>query len=187
MSPSKTWEGFLGAIVTTTLFSFFFPLLLAKFSWFICPADYESLTFRPFQFNLDCSESLNPVFMPTVYQPSIFGFSFELELLPIQIHGLFYGLFASLVAPFGGFFASAIKRAYQIKDFDNLLPGHGGVMDRMDCQIFMIFFTAFHHSIWIASQTPSVTAMISMALTLSSADKCKLIESLNGTCASPAL
>jgi hypothetical protein len=36
-------------------------------------------------------------------------------LLRIQLHGLALGTFASLVAPFGGFFASGIKRAYKIK------------------------------------------------------------------------
>ena len=58
---------------------------------------------------------------------------FELSIrnyYPIQIHALWLGLFASLVAPFGGFLASAIKRAYGIKDFDSIIPGHGGVMDR---------------------------------------------------------
>ena len=36
------------------------------------------------------------------------------------------GFFASFAAPFGGFLSSAIKRAYGIKDFNNLIPGHGG-------------------------------------------------------------
>jgi len=44
---------------------------------------------------------------------------------------------ASLIAPFAGFFASGIKRAYKIKDFSNALPGHGGFVDRFDCIIFM--------------------------------------------------
>jgi phosphatidate cytidylyltransferase len=42
--------------------------------------------------------------------------------------------FASLVAPFGGFFASGFKRAFNIKDFGQSIPGHGGMTDRMDCQ-----------------------------------------------------
>ena len=66
---------------------------------------------------------------------------FELvaTIYPIQFHALLLGLFASLVAPFGGFLASAIKRAYGIKDFDSLIPGHGGMMDRMDCQFLSKF------------------------------------------------
>lgn len=42
-------------------------------------------------------------------------------------------IFASLIGPFGGFFASGMKRALNIKDFANIIPGHGGMTDRMDC------------------------------------------------------
>jgi phosphatidate cytidylyltransferase len=42
---------------------------------------------------------------------------------PIQVHAVWLALFASLVAPFGGYLASAIKRAYGIKDFDSIIPG----------------------------------------------------------------
>jgi len=49
---------------------------------------------------------------------------------------LLYGVFASLASPFAGFFASGMKRAYQIKDFAETLPGHGGFTDRFDCTIF---------------------------------------------------
>ena len=45
------------------------------------------------------------------------------------------GAFISLVSPFGGFLASAVKRAHGAKDFGTLIPGHGGVVDRFDCQI----------------------------------------------------
>ena len=46
-------------------------------------------------------------------------------------------LFASLVAPFGGFFASGLKRAAQVKDFGDVIPGHGGLTDRFDCGMLM--------------------------------------------------
>lgn len=75
---------------------------------------------------------------------------FELTIhnyYPIQIHALWLALFASLVAPFGGFLASAIKRAYGIKDFDSIIPGHGGVMDRMDCQFLMALCTWVHYNV----------------------------------------
>lgn len=44
-------------------------------------------------------------------------------------------VFASLLAPFGGFFASGFKRGFKIKDFGDSIPGHGGVTDRFDCQV----------------------------------------------------
>lgn len=53
---------------------------------------------------------------------------------PFQLHALVMATFASLVAPFGGFFASGFKRAFDIKDFGDSIPGHGGLTDRMDCQ-----------------------------------------------------
>jgi phosphatidate cytidylyltransferase len=87
-------------------------------TWFTCPA--EQLYLRPFPPSLSCEP--NPVFLLTnVHIPWIGTHS----LYPIQLHGLAYGVFASLVAPFGGFFASAIKRAYNKKDFDSFIPGHG--------------------------------------------------------------
>jgi CDP-diglyceride synthetase len=57
-----------------------------------------------------------------------------LHYAPFQIHSLVMATFASLVAPFGGFFASGFKRAFNIKDFGHSIPGHGGMTDRMDCQ-----------------------------------------------------
>ena len=46
-------------------------------------------------------------------------------------------VFAALIAPFGGFFASGFKRAFKLKDFGASIPGHGGLTDRMDCQCIM--------------------------------------------------
>ena len=50
-------------------------------------------------------------------------------------HALMLALYVSLVSPFGGFLASAVKRAQGAKDFGALIPGHGGVVDRFDCQV----------------------------------------------------
>ena len=49
-------------------------------------------------------------------------------LKPIQVHAIAFAVFASSVAPFGGFLASAIKRANHVKDFDSVIPGHGGAL-----------------------------------------------------------
>lgn len=50
-------------------------------------------------------------------------------------HALAMALYTSLISPFGGFLASAVKRAHGAKDFGALIPGHGGVVDRFDCQV----------------------------------------------------
>ncbi len=52
---------------------------------------------------------------------------------------------ASLISMVGDLAASAIKRNAGIKDYGNLIPGHGGVMDRFDSVIFtapVIYFMA---------------------------------------------
>ena len=57
--------------------------------------------------------------------------------------------FASLIAPFGGFFASGVKRAFHIKDFGQSIPGHGGMTDRMDCQFLMGLFASIYYTSFI--------------------------------------
>jgi len=97
-----------------------------KFRWILCSlADLDN----------DPSGAtceIDKVFLPEEYDippffTGILGIG-SVRMLPVQMHSVLLGMFASLVAPFGGFFASAIKRAYDIKDFDALIPGHGGIM-----------------------------------------------------------
>jgi phosphatidate cytidylyltransferase len=46
--------------------------------------------------------------------------------------GLITGLVLTVTATAGDFIESAIKRDLGVKDMSNLLPGHGGLMDRLD-------------------------------------------------------
>ena len=48
------------------------------------------------------------------------------------------GLFLSIIAQFGDLVFSSIKRYFGKKDFSNLIPGHGGVLDRLDSIIFVL-------------------------------------------------
>lgn len=45
----------------------------------------------------------------------------------------------SIIGQFGDLVFSSIKRTYKIKDFSNLMPGHGGILDRLDSIIFVLF------------------------------------------------
>jgi Cytidylyltransferase family len=86
-------------------------------------------------------------------------------MAPMQIHILVFGTFASLIAPFGGFFASGLKRTFKIKDFGDSIPGHGGITDRMDCQFIMGFFAYMYYHSFIAVYKVSLGGVIETAIT----------------------
>jgi phosphatidate cytidylyltransferase len=90
ISPNKTWEGFLGGVLTTAVLS-----LLVRF-------------LTPFS---------------------------VLETMGVA-------LLISVVGFFGGAVMSAVKRDLGVKDFGAVIPGHGGVLDRVDslCYAAPVFF-----------------------------------------------
>ena len=51
--------------------------------------------------------------------------------------------FLCIVAVCGDIFFSYIKRINQIKDYSNVIPGHGGVLDRIDGLIFVVIIYYF--------------------------------------------
>ena len=55
--------------------------------------------------------------------------------------------FLSIIGQFGDLCFSAIKRYFNIKDFSNIMPGHGGVLDRLDSIIFVMLGFMFFISI----------------------------------------
>jgi phosphatidate cytidylyltransferase len=85
VSPNKTWEGFLGGLITITL----------------------------------CGGLVAPWLTP-------------LDL----IQGLFAGFLISVSGFVGDVVISSVKRDLQIKDSGYLIPGHGGILDRLDSLIY---------------------------------------------------
>ncbi|XJO78396.1 hypothetical protein BDV3_002844 [Batrachochytrium dendrobatidis] len=97
------------------------------------------------------------------------------SIMPLQFHALLLACFASLIAPFGGFFASGVKRAFKIKDFGDSIPGHGGLTDRMDCQFIMGVFSFIYFQSFIGTTGVTVGTVLQSAVSyLSIADQVEL-------------
>jgi len=116
-----------------------------------------------------------PIWIQSMF--AMVGINFSVfHAYPIQLHALVIGMFASLISPFGGFFASGLKRGLKIKDFGDSIPGHGGITDRMDCQVVTgvfvnVYYTSFIKSWTLAGILPTIYA-------LSPADQLRLFHLL---------
>lgn len=71
----------------------------------------------------------------------VFALFFLSDILPMNFL-ICYSLFAAIFGQLGDLVFSAIKRHFDVKDFGNIFPGHGGVLDRIDSLVFnLLIFT----------------------------------------------
>ena len=73
--------------------------------------------------------------------PLIFFINFNYFDLELNLKNIIFCLLISLISQLGDLFISFIKRKAEIKDTGNLLPGHGGFLDRLDGIIFAVPFS----------------------------------------------
>ncbi len=93
ISPNKTWEGFLGGVISTLIASYIFQRLFP---------------FMPFE-----------------------------GWLGLALVVLVFGTMGDL-------FESALKRSYGMKDSGKFMPGHGGLLDRIDSLLFALPMAYFY-------------------------------------------
>lgn len=117
ISPKKSWEGAIaGTIISTALIGTF-----AIFYGSIFKDNF--LNVNNYQTILDGFDILTKI--------NLTGKGILLYLLTFMI---------SIVGQLGDLVASKIKRVYNVKDFGNIFPGHGGVLDRFDSAMFAGMF-----------------------------------------------
>jgi phosphatidate cytidylyltransferase len=75
--------------------------------------------------------------------PLIIVINFNYLDLELNLINIIFCLLISLISQLGDLFISLIKRKSKVKDTGNLLPGHGGFLDRMDGIIFAVPFSYF--------------------------------------------
>ena len=148
-------------------------------AYFTCPVnDLGANIFT----GLTCTP--NPVFLPHRYTLPFIPAHWThlpttITVAPMQFHILTFSTFASLIAPFGGFFASGLKRTFNIKDFGDSIPGHGGMTDRMDCQFIMGFFAFMYYQSFIAVYKASVGGVIETVINgLSPEEQMEVVKGL---------
>ncbi|KAG5840475.1 hypothetical protein ANANG_G00189210 [Anguilla anguilla] len=165
LSPKKTWEGFIGGFFATIVFGILLSYVMSGYRYFVCPVEFNNDSNR---FTVDCEPSelfqLQEYVLPSVLE-SLTGWT-TVRMYPFQIHSIALSSFASIMGPFGGFFASGFKRAFKIKDFADTIPGHGGIMDRFDCQYLMATFVNVYIASFIRGPNPSKVIQQLLALRL---------------------
>ncbi|KAJ8903028.1 hypothetical protein NDN08_006343 [Rhodosorus marinus] len=174
LSPKKTWEGLIYGGITTLISGFFVSRLLSHWEFMTCPKPEFT------DCNILCRAHCTPstVFLPyMVSLPKVFG-GVTFSLAPIQLHGVVIALFTSVLAPFGGFFASGAKRAFKVKDFGSIIPGHGGITDRVDCHLVMAVFTYVYVINFVRDRAPDVEKLLIMVTELTLAEQEELFDEL---------
>ena len=67
-----------------------------------------------------------------VFFTLIIGYFIEMKFPDLRGNFMIVGFLVSVFAPFGDLVESQLKRNFGVKDSGNIIPGHGGILDRLD-------------------------------------------------------
>lgn len=73
------------------------------------------------------------------------GIIIEFSLPELRGNFVIIALIISIIAPLGDLQVSKIKRIFQVKDTGNLIPGHGGILDRLDSFLLCVPFIFLYY------------------------------------------
>jgi phosphatidate cytidylyltransferase len=94
---------------------------------------YGKRSFTPISPNKTIQGVLGGVVVSTVITGIL-----ALEFGPFHGGGFFFAFCCAIAAPIGDLAESLLKRDLGLKDMSELIPGHGGVLDRMDALLFVL-------------------------------------------------
>ncbi|KAF2543690.1 hypothetical protein F2Q68_00029729 [Brassica cretica] len=157
LSPKKTWEGFIGASITTMISAFLLANIMGRFLWLTCPREDLSTGW------LQCDPG--PLFKQETHAlPGWISNWVRLDTVQYwnsytsNLHCFLNGKRRfTLQLPW--------KEISVLPDFGDSIPGHGGITDRMDCQMVMAVFAYIYHQSFVVPQSLSVDKLLDQIIT----------------------
>jgi len=149
-----------GKLIFTVIYTaipFSFALALPKFSsedhtfslevFFLFILIWSSDSFAYFAGRLFGKHKMAPKISPKktwegfaggVLLTLILGYFIESNFPELRGNWMFVGFLVSIFAPLGDLVESQLKRIFGVKDSGNIIPGHGGILDRLDSFIICV-------------------------------------------------